>query len=97
MILISRMLPQSAGFLISGNIWGIRFLEKTICDNFKTKKRGKARPEELIIFENTHEAIIDEDTWNQAQKFRKRVTKRVANGTYKHRLSGLVYCADCDR
>ena len=70
-------------------------LGKTICDNFKTKKRRKAREDELIIFENTHEAIIDEGTWQQAQKLRKRVTKRVANGTYKHRLSGLVYCADC--
>lgn len=84
-----------SGILDKREYMGHTILGKTICDNFKTKKRRKARPEELIIFENTHEAIIDEDTWNQAQKFRKRVTKRVANGTYKHRLSGLVYCADC--
>lgn len=84
-----------SGILDKREYMGHTILGKTICDNFKTKKRRKAREDELIIFENTHEAIIDEDTWQQAQKLRKRVTKRVANGTYKHRLSGLVYCADC--
>ena len=84
-----------SGILDKQEYMGHTVLGKTICDNFKTKKRRKARPEELIIFENTHDAIIDEETWNQAQKLRKRVIKRVANGTYKHRLSGLVYCADC--
>ena len=84
-----------SGILDKQEYMGHTVLGKTICDNFKTKKRRKARPEELIVFENTHDAIIDEETWNQAQKLRKRVIKRVANGTYKHRLSGLVYCADC--
>ena len=57
-----------SGILDKREYMGHTILGKTICDNFKTKKRRKARPEELIIFENTHEAIIDEDTWNQAQK-----------------------------
>ncbi len=30
-----------------------------------------------------------------ANKQRKRAPKRVANGTFTHRLSGLVFCADC--
>ena len=36
---------------------GHTVLGKTICENFKTKKRRKARPDELIIFENTHEPV----------------------------------------
>lgn len=40
---------------------GHTVLGKTICENFKTKKRRKATPDELIIFENTHEAIVDEE------------------------------------
>lgn len=74
---------------------GHTVLGKTVLENFKTKKRRKARPEELMIFPNTHEAIIDEETWNTAQKARKTVRKGVPDGTYTNRLTGLLYCADC--
>ena len=68
---------------------------KSICENFKTKQRRAATPDELMIFPDTHEAIIDQDTWDIARKIRSKKKPRVANGTYSHRLSGLVYCADC--
>lgn len=74
---------------------GHTVLGKTICENFKTKQRRAATPDELMIFPNTHEAIIDQDTWDIAQKNRRKKKPRAANGTYSHRLSGLVYCADC--
>lgn len=76
---------------------GHTVLGKTICENFKTKKRRKARPDELIIFENTHELIIDAETWHLVQKLRRRTRRKLANGSYSHRLSGLVYCADCGK
>ena len=76
---------------------GHTVLGKTICENFKTKKRRKARPDELIIFENTHEPIIDAETWHLVQKLRRRTRRKLANGSYSHRLSGLVYCADCGK
>lgn len=76
---------------------GHTVLGKTICENFKTKKRQKARPDELIIFENTHEPIIDAETWHLVQKLRRRTRRKLANGSYSHRLSGLVYCADCGK
>ncbi len=76
---------------------GHTVLGKTICENFKTKKRRKAKPDELIIFENTHEAIVDEETWHLAQKLRRKTRRTLANGTYSHRLSGLVYCSDCGK
>ena len=74
---------------------GHTVLGKTICENFKTKKRRKAEPDELMIFPDTHEAIIDQSTWDKAQLMRRRKPKKVVNGTYTHRLSGLVFCADC--
>lgn len=74
---------------------GHTVLGKSICENFKTKQRRAATPDELMIFPDTHEAIIDQDTWDIAQKIRMKKKPRVANGTYSHRLSGLVYCADC--
>ena len=74
---------------------GHTVLAKTVQENFKTKKRRWLPPEEWLIFPDTHEPIIDQETWDMANKQRKRAPKRVANGTFTHRLSGLIWCADC--
>lgn len=74
---------------------GHTILGKTICENYKTKKRRKAKPEELMIFKNTHPAIIDEETWHLAQKLRKTVRRPSYPDRKAHPLTGLVYCADC--
>ena len=68
---------------------------KSIRENFKLKKRRAATTEERIIFKNTHEAIIDQETWDKAQRLRKRNPKKLPSGTYSHRLAGMVFCADC--
>ena len=47
---------------------GHTVLGKSICENFKTKQRRAATPDELMIFPDTHEAIIDQDTWDIARK-----------------------------
>lgn len=50
---------------------GHTVLRKSIRENFKLKKRRAATPEEQIIFRDTHEAIIDQETWDKAPvKFR---------------------------
>ena len=74
---------------------GHTILGKTVCENFKTKKRRPATPDELMFFPDTHEAIIDQETWDTAQRLRVRKPKRLSGGTSTHRLSGLVFCADC--
>ncbi|MDO4554414.1 MAG: recombinase family protein [Lachnospiraceae bacterium] len=74
---------------------GHTVLGKTICENFKTKKRRKARPEELMFFPDTHEPIISQETWDMAQKMRKRQPRKMSGGKEPHRLSGLIFCADC--
>ena len=52
-------------------------------ENYKDKKVLHRPPEEWRIFENTHEAIVDKETWELAQKLRKtprRVdTQEIAN------------------
>ena len=86
----------SIGYILNHQEYlGHTVLGKTICENFKTKKRRKATEDELLIFPNTHEAIIDQATWDMAQTRRGRRPKKLPNGTYSHRLSGMVYCADC--
>ena len=91
-----RWSATTVGYILDRQEYlGYTVLGKSICENFKTKERRAAAPDELMIFPDTHEAIIDPDTWNMARKLRVQKKPRAANGTYSHRLSGLVYCADC--
>ena len=91
-----RWSATTVGYILDRQEYlGHTVLGKSICENFKTKQRRAAAPDELMIFPDTHKAIIDPDTWNMARKLRVQKKPRAANGTYSHRLSGLVYCADC--
>ena len=74
---------------------GHTILGKTVSVSYKTKKRVKAKPEELNIFYNTHEAIVDEETWNLAQKLRRTIRRGYYPDRIPNPLSGLLYCADC--
>ena len=69
--------------------------------NFKTRKHFKDKKSHYVsedkwtIFENTHEAIIDQQTFDLAQKIRSNV-RRYPNGWGEAApLTGLLYCADC--
>ncbi len=73
---------------------GHTVLGKSICKNFKTKQRRAVTTDELMIFPDTHETIIEQDIWDIAHKLRLQKRPKAAKGTYTHRLSGLVYCAD---
>ena len=74
---------------------GHTVLGKTVRDNFKSKKRRKATEDEILFFPDTHEPIVDQDTWDRANRLRKRSPKRMKNAPYYHRLSGMAFCADC--
>lgn len=50
--------------------------------------------ENWLIFNDTHEAIIDRETWELAQKLTK-TPRRVDTTEVANPLTGLVYCADC--
>ena len=68
--------------------------------NFRTSKksykdkRKRNSPEDWLIFENTHEAIVDEDTWRLAQRT-KRAKHRIDTTGEANPFTGLVFCADC--
>ncbi len=87
--------PSVRGILERQEYLGHTVLAKTVKESFKSKRRRKSNPNELLIFPNTHEPIIDQETWDLASKLIKRSPKRVANGTTTQRLSGMVFCADC--
>jgi site-specific DNA recombinase len=74
---------------------GHTVLGKTVRESFKSKKRRKATEDELLFFPDTHEAIINQETWDRANRLRKRSPKKISRGPYYHRLSGMAFCADC--
>ena len=62
--------------------------------SYKEKKTIKLPPEEWQIFENTHEAIVDAETWKLAQRSRQTVRRTDTTGE-ANPLTGLLFCADC--
>ena len=63
-------------------------------ESYKDKMAIMQEPEDWVILENTHEAIIDPDTWHLAQQTRRTVHRTDKTGI-ANPLTGLVFCADC--
>jgi hypothetical protein len=64
-------------------------------DSYKDKRNHYVPEDEWVIFENTHEAIIDQSTFDAVQRIRGNVKRRPDGWGYTHPLTGLLYCADC--
>ena len=64
--------------------------------SFKDKRTIKVPKEEQLRFENTHEAIIDQETWDIVRKVREGRIRKTRLGEI-NKYSGLIYCADCGR
>ena len=84
---------------ISHILTRMEYLGHTV--NFKTyrksyKKQLKNDPSQWQIFENTHEAIIDQETFDIVQRIRDG-RRRVTPMGEMPVLSGMVFCADCGK
>lgn len=62
--------------------------------SYKDKNAVMNPKEDWLIFENTHEAIVDKETWELAQKLRKTPRRHDTIGE-ANPLTGLLFCADC--
>lgn len=69
---------------------------KTTTKSFKNKKLVNVPKEDWIVVKNTHEAIIDEDTFELVQKFIS-VKKRPTKTGEQNMFVGLIKCPDCGR
>lgn len=69
---------------------------KSTTISYKNKKKVFRPESEQLRFENTHEAIIDQHTWDIVQEIRKHKHRRDNLGE-QNIYSGLVYCADCGK
>ena len=69
--------------------------------NFKTRKHFKDKKSHYVdesewtIFENTHEAIIDQETFDNVQRVRGNARRYPDGFGEAYPLTGLMYCADC--
>ena len=62
--------------------------------SYKDKHKKDVPKEQQYRFENTHEAIIDKETWNIVQKVRSGKRRRNSSGGI-NKYSGILCCADC--
>ena len=67
---------------------------KTEKVSYKTKQSRLNDEDKVVIFEHTHELIIDRETWERVQELRKH-RKRPNRRDEMSLFSGLLFCADC--
>ena len=68
--------------------------------SYKDKRKLDNPKEAWLIFRNTHEAIIDQETFDIVQKMRshKRSNQRYKNRAgHENLFAGLVFCGTCGR
>lgn len=73
---------------------GHTVLRKSKGVSYKSKKRVNVKADEQIVFENTHEPIVDEETWKIANKL-KAYRQKTPYSEDPFNLTGLLFCADC--
>ena len=67
---------------------------KTASKNYRSKKRVPNAKENRKLFENTHPAIVDKNTFDTVQEIRRNKRRPTATGKISI-FSGKVFCADC--
>ena len=70
----------------------VQFKRKKV--NYKSKKRITVPEEERYICKNTHEPIIDEESFNTVQQILKK-NKSFKGTKHDYLFKGLLYCAEC--
>ena len=69
---------------------------KTYSKSYKLKRRIPNSEENMAIFRDAHEFIIERAVWEKVQLKRGKVRKRVTDTGEKSMFSGIVVCADCN-
>lgn len=73
---------------------------RTRTKSYKDKRKVDNPKEDWLVFKNTHEAIIDQETFEIVQKMRshKRSNQRYKNRAgHENLFAGLVFCGTCGR
>ena len=103
---MAKTSPSAAGFFYRRiGVSIVRMLEKpeymgdtvnsrSHKESYKDKKAVKNSSDEILVFRNTHEPIIDRRTWYMVQELRKTV-RRIDTSGEGSPLTGKLFCADC--
>lgn len=67
---------------------------KTYSKSYKLKKRYETPEDQQMVFENTHEAIVNQEDWDTVQRIRAHRRHPVKQGE-PALFSGMLFCADC--
>lgn len=73
---------------------------RTRTKSYKDKRKMDNPKEDWLIFKNTHEAIIDQETFDIVRKMRnhKRSNQRYKNRAgHENLFAGIVFCGTCGR
>ena len=97
---------QAVKIILTRQVYIGHMVQGTKRQSFYENRRQYKKPqEEWIIVENTHEPIIDRDTFEKVQEIMRQRNEEYFEklGRFSHLetteniLKGLVYCADCKR
>ena len=98
--------------LIDRDNWNISTVKKILCNriytgdlvqhtqtkvNYKSKKKITLDEKLWIIVENTHEALVDKETFEYVNNLRKRNTRnyKIKTNREKRLLEGKLFCKEC--
>lgn len=65
--------------------------------SYKNHKRIYRDESEFLVVKNTHEPIVDRETFERIQEMQRSVSqgRQMKRSGFVHALSGLMFCADC--
>jgi DNA invertase Pin-like site-specific DNA recombinase len=88
--------PTTVNYIIGKPEYkGTLVLGKTQNSSYKGKKAVKTSAEEQYVFENALPAIVDAETWENAQRLKKTVRCVPKSESAQDPLTGLLYCHEC--
>lgn len=67
---------------------------RTVKISYKSKKCLMQAPENWVVVKNTHEPLVDEETFQKVQLM-VNSRKHTRSRTYDFLLKGLIYCHEC--
>ena len=68
---------------------------KTFSKSYRNKKRINNTEENMAIFRDVHQPVIERSDWEAVQAKRGQIRKRTRQNGERNIFSGMLFCADC--
>lgn len=89
---------QSVKWILKNPIYtGDLVQQRVTTVSYKNHKRIYRDESDFLVIKNTHEPIIDRETFDRIQEMQRSVSqgRQMKRSGFVHALSGLMFCADC--